>query len=138
MLGKMRVISSLLLSVVMLLLLTFRVLPHHHHTLHIPGCDAVVETLHYGVEECHDGGDDSHDDHGKCPSEHTYYIVKACEELDYYKYTQSFDFSPALLSVDVEQMLLLAASVHAPPYLNFKIPDGRARVLSLRAPPYAV
>ena len=138
MLGKMRVMSSVLLSAVMLLLLTFRVLPHHHHTLHVPGSVAVVETLHYGAEDCHEGDGDSHDNHGKCPSEHTYYIVKACEELDYYKYTQSFDFSPAVLSVDAEQMPLLAVSVHAPPYINLKIPDGRARVLSLRAPPYAV
>ena len=138
MLRKMRVISSVLLSAVMLLLLTFRVLPHHHHTLHIPGSDAVVETLHYGVEDCHEDDDASHDDHGKCPSEHTYYIVKACEELDYNKYTQSFDFSPAVLPASVEQMTLSALSVHAPPYVNLKIPDGRARVLSLRAPPCAV
>ncbi|MBQ5817726.1 MAG: hypothetical protein IIW35_05160 [Bacteroidaceae bacterium] len=138
MLGKMRVISSVVLSAAILLLLTFRVLPHHHHTLHIPGSDAVVETLHYGLEDCHEGDDASHGNHGKCPSEHTFYIVKACEELDYYNYTQSFDFSPAVLPASVEQMPLSAVSVHAPPYKNFKIPDGRARVLSLRAPPYAV
>ena len=85
MLGKMRVISPLSLSVVMLLLLTLKVLPHHHHTLHLPGSDTVVETLHFGVEECEDDCDSSHDHCEKCPSEHTYCLLKACEELNYYK-----------------------------------------------------
>lgn len=138
MLEKMRVISSWLLSAVILLLLTFRVLPHHHHTLHLPGSDAVVETLHFGIEACDEGGDSSHDSHEECPSEHTFYLAKACEELDYYKYTHYCDLSPAIIPI-VAQMWLPAEIVgHAPPYINLKIPDGRANVLSLRAPPYTV
>lgn len=138
MLRKMRVISSLFLLVVMLLLLAFRVLPHHHHTLHLPESDVVVETLHFDLESCDKGGEDSHDDHDKCPSEHTYYLVKACEGLDYYKYTQSCDFSPAILSAGVELPLSVDVVVYARLYINLKIPDCRVGGLSLRAPPYAV
>ena len=138
MLGKMRVISSLSLSVVMLLLLTLKVLPHHHHTLHLSGSDTVVETLHFGVEECEDGCDSSHDHCEKCPSEHTYCLLKACEELNYYKYTQECDFSPAILSFVAVACLPSGDTVHAPPHINLKIPDSGAQVLSLRAPPHTV
>ncbi len=138
MLGKMRVISSLSLSVVMLLLLTLRVLPHHHHTLHLSGSDTVVETLHFGVGACEDGCEKSHDQCEDCPAEHTFCQLKACEELDYYKHTQDCDFSPAILSISMKLCLSFADAVHAPPYLNLKIPDSEAKVLSLRAPPHTV
>ena len=138
MLGKMRVISSVLLSAVILLLLTFRVLPHHHHTLHIPGSSAVVETLHFGIEECHNDHDASHGKHESCPSEHSFYIVKACEELDYKQSIQNFEFSPAILPIGEQLRAMACVSSHAPPYINIKIPDSGVAVLSLRAPPYTV
>ena len=138
MFGKMRVISSLLLSAVMLLLLTFRVLPHHHHALHIPGSDAVIETLHFGTEACQDGGEVPHDDHESCPSEHSYYIAAECEELDYYKHTQNAEWPLAIFCAVVELSLAADVTVHAPPHVNIKIPDSRVAVLSLRAPPYTV
>ncbi len=138
MLGKMRVISNLLLSAVMLLLLTLKVLPHHHHVLHLSESDVVVETLHFGVEGCDEGGDSSHSSREECPSEHIYYIASACEELDYYKYTQYYSYSLAILAAGVELLPPSDVATHAPPYINLKIPDGRAIVLSLRAPPYTV
>lgn len=139
MLGKMRVISSLSLSVVMLLLLTLKVLPHHHHTLRLSGSDTIVETMHFGTEECEDGCDSSHDHCEKCPSEHTYCLSKACEELDYYKYTQECNFSPSILFSLVAAVCLSSGdTVHAPPYINLKIPDSETQILSLRAPPYTV
>ena len=136
MFGKMRVISSMLLSAVILLLLTFRVLPHHHHTLHIPGSSAVVETLHFGIEACHDDSDSSHGGHESCPSEQCYYITKACEELEYQQSIQHFDFSPAIFTVGEQLRAMACGCVHAPPYVNIKIPDSGVAVLSLRAPPY--
>ena len=138
MLGKMRVISSVLLSAVIMLLLTFRVLPHHHHTLHIPGSSVVVETLHFGIEECHDDSDSSHGGHESCPSDQCYYIARACEELEYQQSIQNFDFSPAILPVSEQLRAMTCGSVHAPPYINIKIPDSGVAVLSLRAPPYTV
>ncbi len=138
MLGKMRVISSLSLSVVMLLLLTLKVLPHHHHTLYLSGSDTVVETMHFGAGACEDGCDASHDEHDKCPIEDACCVVKGCEELDYYIYTQNYDFSPAIFSLCVEVCLSTDDIVHFPPYINLKIPDSRAQALSLRAPPHTV
>ena len=130
--------SSVFLSVVMLLLLTFRVVPHHHHTLHLPESGVVIETFHFGVDVCEEEHEASHDSHDKCPSEYISYWTAACEELDYYKYTHSCDFSPAILSVEPELCLLSGSIVYSLPYINLKIPDYRLRVLSLRAPPYTV
>lgn len=138
MLKKMRVISSLLLSVVMLMLLMLRALPHHHHITHIPESGAIVETLHFGSEACEDCCEHSHDEREKCPIEHICCIVKACDELDYYKYTQKYNFAPAIIPINDELCLSLDNQVHAPPFFNPKIPDCRATLLSLRAPPHTV
>ncbi len=138
MLGKIRVTSSVLLSAVILLLLTFRVLPHHHHTLHLSGSSVVVVTLHFGTEACNDDSDSSHGSHESCPSEQCYYIAKACEELDYQQSIQYFEFSPAILSVCGLSCSIACDNVHAPPYVNIKIPDSGVAAHSLRAPPYTV
>ncbi len=138
MLRKMRVISSISLLAVMLLLLMIRVLPHHHHTMHLPGTVAVIEMLHFGIGACDNGSEPSHDEHNECPSEHTVYIVKACEGLDYYKNTHNNSFSPAIFTVNAEPNKTADVVVHATPYINIKIPDDRAASLSLRAPPYTV
>lgn len=138
MLKKMRVISSLLLSVVMLMLLMLRALPHHHHITHLPECGTIVETLHFGAGACEDSCEHSHDEHDKCPIEHICCIVKASDELDYYKYTQKFSFSPAIIPINDEQCLSLDNPVHAPPLFNPKIPDCGVKILSLRAPPHTV
>ena len=137
MLLRLRAISLCLLLVAMVMLLACRVLPHHHHTLHLSGALADVELMHFGADCC--GSEDSHT-HGQeceCPGEKILYYTSPCDDLDAFKVRMVCDFSPMILPVSECLSLQAAARTPVPIYKIPKIPDKYVGVLSLRAPPAA-
>ncbi len=135
MLLRLRVISLSLLSVAMTLLLAVRVLPHHHHMMHLPGTLATVEVMHFGAECCGCEDSHSHDPSCDCPGEKILYYTASCDDFEYYKLLFFCEFSPMMVMEQEMQLLQASAPAHAPPYKIPKIPDKCAGVFSLRAPP---
>lgn len=135
MLLGLRTISLYLLSVAMTLLLAFRVLPHHHHTLHLPGTLATVETMHLGAESCDGEESHQHDSSCDCPGEKILYYTLPCDDIETYKFLFSCEFSPILLVEQEKLQSPASAPAHAPPYIVLKIPDKHIAGISLRAPP---
>ena len=133
--GRLRTISLYLLSAAMTMLLAIRVLPHHHHTLHIPGTLATVEYMHLGAECCDCDGSHTHDDSCECPGEKMLYYTAPCDDLDTYKPQPSCDLQPMIIFYAEEQFLQASAPAHAPPFKIPKIPDKGTGTHSLRAPP---
>lgn len=132
--GAMRKISTLFVLMATMLLLVIKILPHHHHTLYVPGVDKALTTLHFGTEHCeHAADDDHHDTSDGCHGNHLAYT--ACKDTEVYKITYNYDFSPALqpqyVEVRCEQVVVSLFSF----YKIHKIPDTAFRVVSLRAPP---
>ena len=135
MLLRMRAIYLYLLSAAMVVLLACRVLPHHHHTLHLPGALAAVELMHFGADCC--GCEDSHA-HGsecECPGEKILYFTAPCDDPDAFKMRMVCDFSPMILPVSEWQSQQAVVRTPLPIYKIPKIPDKYTVTLSLRAPP---
>ena len=108
----------------MTMLLAIRVLPHHHHTLHIPGTLATVEYMHLGAECCDCDGSHTHDDSCECPGEKTLYYTAPCDDLDTYKPMRFSIVGQKMSDVGgvlakVRKRLLNSAAQLMPPFTTF-------------------
>lgn len=133
--GFVRKSYGLVLLLTMILLSAYRILPHHHHTLHFPETFAAAELLHFGHEDCAESGGHNDSSGGECPCEGIYYLTSFGNESDDGKYIVTFDVV-AMIPVVSESVLSSGISETLKSlYANLKIPDSSTCSESLRAPP---
>ena len=136
MLREMRKISCTFVLAAILILLAFKILPHHHHALHLPETLSCIATMHIGVEECdNDDGHGHHHDHEtECPGSGIFYTTCPDEEHIPTKAAISHELSP-FIAEERRTIVPSVAVTITQRYKNPKIPDDKPATAALRAPP---
>ena len=137
MLREMRKISFSLVLTAIMILLSIKILPHHHHTLHLPETLNCIATIHIGIEEC-DNNDDAgnhHNHDSECPGREIFYTNSQGEEFEQSKNYINCETSPFCVA-EYMTMLRNTEAVNIRPHYKIpKIPDRQRGATALRAPP---
>ena len=134
MLRAMRTISCSLVLTAIVILLSIKILPHHHHALHLPESLSCVATIHIGVEEC-DNATDHHSHDSECPDSDIFYTACPDDEFEQSKSYISCEPSPFDVAECITMLFVPEEGNIRQHYKIPKIPDRQERTVALRAPP---
>ena len=136
MLRAMRTISCSLVLTAIVILLSIKILPHHHHALHLPETLSCVATIHIGIEECDNNDADSHHRHdAECPGSDLFYTVCPDDEFEQSKSYINCEPSPFCIAECMTMVFAPEAGDIRPHCKIPKIPDRQRGPAALRAPP---